>query len=190
MGRSKKRAQFLEEREQLGKIVFDACYLTGNFTLRSGTVATAYFDKYRFESNPVLLDRVVGALQTVLPPADTFDMLAGLELGGVPLAVMLAQRIQKPVVFVRKKAKEYGTRRLAEGTEIDGKRLLIIEDVVTSGGQVVLSTQDLRERGATVTDAVCVINRESSGAENLSDIDVTLHWLFTKSELERLGGVL
>lgn len=175
------------EKRELGKRVFDACYLTGEFTLRSGAIATEYFDKYRFESQPELLDAVANQLVSILPPLDTFDVLAGLELGGVPIAVMLAQKINRPVVFVRKKAKEYGTRRLAEGVEIAGKRLLVIEDVVTSGGQVILSTQDLRERGAKVTNAVCVINREAGGVEKLADVDVTLNWLFTKSELEEIG---
>lgn len=180
----------MHDVDQLGKDVFEACYLTGEFTLRSGVTATEYFDKYRFETDPKLLARVVDRMLHILPDLDSFEMLAGLELGGVPLAVMIAQRIDKPVVFVRKEAKTYGTCRLAEGTEIDGKRLLIIEDVVTSGGQVVLSTKDLRQRGATVTDAVCVINRESTGQENLSQIGVTLHWLFTKSQLEKLGGAV
>lgn len=170
----------------LAQRIFNASHLTGEFTLRSGVVANTYFDKYRFESDPKLLKEVATALLDVLP--DAYDVLAGLELGGVPLAVMLSQLTGKPVVFVRKEAKTYGTCRLAEGSEIEGKRLLVVEDVVTSGGQVVLSTQDLRERGGVVTDAVCVINREAGGVEKLAEVGVRLRPLFTKSELEASVG--
>ena len=174
-----------EKKKALAKRVFDASHLTGEFTLRSGVVANTYFDKYRFESDPILLKDVANALLDKLP--EEFDVLAGLELGGVPIAVMLSQLTGKPVVFVRKEAKAYGTCRLAEGTEIEGKRLLVVEDVVTSGGQVILSTQDLRDRGGIITDAVCVINREAGGDAKLADVGVNLRPLFTRSELESVG---
>lgn len=176
----------MTDRSGLAKRIFEASHLTGEFKLRSGVTASEYFDKYRFESDPVLLKDVAMALLDILPAE--YDVLAGLELGGVPIAVMLSQLTGKPVVFVRKEAKPYGTCRLAEGTEIAGKRLLVVEDVVTSGGQVILSTQDLRERGGIVKDAVCVINREAGGPEKLANVDVKLRPLFTKSELEATQG--
>jgi orotate phosphoribosyltransferase len=90
-----------------------------------------------------------------------------------------------PVCFVRKKAKEYGTRRLAEGADIAGKRVAVIEDVVTTGGQVALSTADLRDHGAIVDAAVVVIDRELGGRAALADIGVGLHALYTMQELQR-----
>src|SRR5690606_7311513 len=111
----------------------------------------------------------------------------GLELGGVPLAVMLGQLTGLPVVFVRKQAKPYGTMRLAEGGDIEGKRLLVVEDVVTSGGQVVASSKDLRERGAIVDSAVCVIDREAGGADALAAEGVALAALYTMDDLMRAG---
>lgn len=172
-------------REALASRIFEAAHLTGEFLLRSGVMANEYFDKYRFESDPVLLKDVATAMLDRLP--DGYDILAGLELGGVPIAVMLSQLTGKPVVFVRKEAKKYGTCRLAEGIDIAGKQLLVVEDVVTSGGQVILSTQDLRDRGAVVTDAVCVINREAGGDAKLAEVGVNLRPLFTKSELDAVG---
>ena len=151
--------------------------------MRSGATATEYFDKYLFESDPELLAEIGEALARLVPP-DT-EMLAGLELGGVPLAVLLGQITGLPVVFVRKEAKSYGTRRLAEGADIEGRKLLVVEDVVTSGGQVVLSSQDLRERGALVDSAVCVIDREAGGIDALAEHGVALAALFTMSELKR-----
>jgi len=158
----------------------EKCYLTGNFTLRSGIVSHEYFDKYQFESDPELLYEIAEGL-TKLLPEDT-EVLAGLEVGGIPIATMIAHLTKIPTCFVRKKAKEYGTAKLAEGTSIKGKRVTIIEDVVTSGGQIILSTADLRERGAIITHALCVIDREQGGREKLAEQGITLIPLFKKSE--------
>jgi orotate phosphoribosyltransferase len=128
------------------------------------------------------LVRAIGEALAPLVPAAT-DALAGLELGGVPLATVLSQVTGLPAVFVRKEAKSYGTCRLAEGTDIEGLRLTVVEDVVTSGGQVVTSCGDLRDRGATVEHALCVIDRESGGPEALAAIDIELRPLFRMSEL-------
>jgi len=174
------------DREGLARAIYDRTHLTGEFRLRSGAVSDEYFDKYLFESDPVLLRTIGEALVPLLPTGT--DALAGLELGGVPLATMLSQLTGLPAFFVRKEAKTYGTCRLAEGGELDGRRLTVVEDVVTSGGQVVTSCGDLRERGALVEHAVCVIDREAGGAKNLGDVDVELHPLFTMSELERAAG--
>ena len=96
------------------------------------------------------------------------DALAGLELGGVPLATMMSQVSGLPARFVRKEAKTYGTCRLAEGGELDGRRLCIVEDVVTSGGAILDAAVELRARGAVLGPVVCVIDRESGGVEKLA----------------------
>ena len=162
--------------------VYAASHLSGTFVLRSGRTADHYFDKYRFESDPVLLADIVAALVPLVP--DGVDGLAGLELGGVPLATMLSSETGLPAYFVRKEPKRYGTERVCEGGEVSGKRLLIVEDVVTTGGQIVLSAQDLRTEGATVENAVCVIDREGGGADVLAVEGIRLHALFTMHQLE------
>jgi orotate phosphoribosyltransferase len=168
-------------RDELAGEIVARCRLEGSFVLRSGQTASHYFDKYRFEADPRLLAAVARHLEPVVP-ADT-EVLAGLELGGVPIAVALSARTGLPVCFVRKKAKEYGTSRLAEGADIDGRRLLVVEDVVTTGGQVALSTQDLRDRGATVTTALCVIDRRDGSPTPLDDAHLDLRSLFTSADL-------
>lgn len=160
----------------------DIATLTGEFTLRSGLTATTYFDKYQFEAQPELLADVAEQMVGLIP-SDT-ELLAGLELGGVPVATALSLASGIPAVFVRKKAKEYGTAKLAEGPAIDGRRLTIVEDVVTTGGQVVISTGDLRERGASVATALCVIDREQGGAEAFAEVDLAMRSLFTRTDLE------
>jgi orotate phosphoribosyltransferase len=156
-------------------------HLTGTFVLRSGATSNQYFDKYRFESDPRLLREIAEAMAGLLP--SDADALAGLELGGVPLATMLSQVTGLPTGFVRKQAKPYGTRRLTEGVEAAGRRLVMVEDVVTSGGAVVDSCKALRAEGAEVAVAVCVIDREAGGPANLAAVGIELRPLFTMSQL-------
>jgi Orotate phosphoribosyltransferase len=105
--------------DDLAKAIYDASHLTGTFTLRSGVVSHEYFDKYLFESDPKLLARIGEALAPLVPP--NVDGLAGLETGGIPLAVILAQVTGLPSLFVRKEAKSYGTAKLCgRGTHRKG----------------------------------------------------------------------
>jgi len=141
----------------LARDIDACCRLTGEFTLRSGQVASEYFDKYLFESDPELLARVVEQMFRLVPE-DT-DLLGGLELGGIPIATMLSSRTGLPALFVRKKAKEYGTCKLAEGPDVAGRRVTVVEDVITTGGAVRDATRALRAAGATVEVVVCAIDR-------------------------------
>jgi orotate phosphoribosyltransferase len=170
----------------LARRVHEASHLTGTFVLRSGATSNEYFDKYRFESDPRLLRELAEAMAGLLP--EGADGLAGLELGGVPLATVLSQVTGLPAGFVRKQAKPYGTRRLAEGFDVAGRRLVVVEDVVTSGGAVVDSCRALRAEGAEVAVALCVIDREAGGRANLADIGVELRPLFTMTQLKAAAG--
>ena len=161
--------------------VHERAHITGHFVLRSGATSDEYFDKYLFEADPVLLRDICAELAGLVPPGA--DALAGLELGGVPIATMLSQVTGLPTLFVRKQAKTYGTCKLAEGPDFQGRRLVVVEDVVTSGGQVIASCADLRERGGVVTDVVCVIDREAGGREGLAAEGLQLHALFTMTQL-------
>ncbi|TDD59556.1 orotate phosphoribosyltransferase [Kribbella antibiotica] len=167
---------------ELGTRVYQTAHLTGEFLLRSGQTTGEYFDKYRFEADPVLLDELAAAM-VALVPADT-EVLAGLEMGGIPVVTALSRHTGLPCAFVRKKAKEYGTRRLAEGADVAGRRVTIVEDVVTTGGQIVLSTQDLRAAGAEINHAVCVINRNPTTPDPLTEAGLTLHALLTPADLK------
>lgn len=172
----------MNERESLAAAIYAAAHIEGDFTLRSGLRATEYFDKYQFEADPVLLRRIAQGLAALVPT--NTEVLAGLELGGVPIAVMLSQLTGIPALFVRKQAKTYGTCRLAEGGDVDGRQLLIVEDVVTTGGQIIVSADDLRTQGAVIDTALCVIDRESNGPEKLAAAGIVLEPLYRSSELE------
>ena len=171
----------MDERAALARDLYDTAHLTGTFTLRSGTVSDRYFDKYLFEADPLLLERVATGLAPLVP--DGTEALAGLELGGIPIVTALSRLTGLPARFVRKEAKAYGTCRLAEGGEVDGVRLTVVEDVVTTGGQALVSCRDLRDRGALVDHVLCVVDREAGGPEAFAAMGVELRALFRMSEL-------
>ena len=106
-------------------------------------------------------------------------------MGGIPIATALSIETGIPVVFVRKKAKEYGTCKLAEGTDFRNKRVCIIEDVVTTGGQILLSTEDLRVCKAKLGNVMCVIERNPEGRKKLKEAGLELKALFTMEELKK-----
>ena len=155
--------------------------MTGTFTLRSGRESSTYFDKYRFEADPALLARVAEQAARLIPE-DT-EVLAGLELGGVPVATALSLATGLPVAFVRKEAKTHGTAQLAEGAQVAGRRTLVIEDVITTGGQVASSTGNLRAGGALVEAVLCVIDRSSGIHPQLDAIGCRVISLLTDQEL-------
>jgi orotate phosphoribosyltransferase len=180
-------AQFpsLDASSELARRVHRACHLVGSFTLRSGRIATEYFDKYQFEADPVLLEGVAQRMAPLVPTST--EVLAGLEMGGIAIVTALSRITGLPAAFIRKQAKPYGTARLAEGADVAGREVTVIEDVVTSGGQIVLSTRDLRELGATVNVAVCAIDREEGGAEALAAERIILRAALTGNQLRAAG---
>ncbi|GGG78937.1 orotate phosphoribosyltransferase [Paenibacillus radicis (ex Gao et al. 2016)] len=169
------------EKIELAEEIYKASHLTGTFRLRSGKQSDHYFDKYLFESNPRLLAAIADKLAPLVPPGT--EVLAGLEMGGIPVATALSLKTGIPAAFVRKKAKEYGTCKLAEGIEIAGKNVCIIEDVVTTGGQILLSAEDLKQHGANVQAVVSVIEREAAGRANLEQAGLAFYSLLTMDEL-------
>lgn len=172
------------EKAELAKQIKESSFLTGEFTLRSGKTSSFYWDKYRFESDPLLLEAVVDELWKLLPLS--FEKLAGLEMGGIPLATLLSQKTGKPCVFVRKVAKTYGTCNLVEGGFKPGETAVVVEDVITVAGQVCASVKQMRELGLEVKQVICVIDRQQGGRENLKEIGCSLASVFTLAELERL----
>lgn len=168
----------------LARAVYDACHLSGEFTLRSGQTASQYFDKYLFESDPVLLRRVAEAMVTLLPDC---DVLGGMEMGGIPLVTVMSQMTGLPAVFVRKAPKEYGTRKAAEGVAVAGRRVVAVEDVVTTAGALVNGCLLLRQAGAVIDTALCAIDREQGGPANLAEAGVLLRPALRRSDLARFA---
>jgi len=167
--------------QELAEQIYLLSNLKGEFRLRSGQISNEYFDKYLFEGQPKILMAIAEAMSKFVPPET--EILAGLEMGGIPVVTMLSHVTGIPSVFIRKKQKEYGTCKLAEGGDVYGKQVVIIEDVVTSGGQILESAEELRALGAIIANVLCVIDRESGGKENLANKRLKLLPLFSMSEL-------
>ena len=170
-----------ESLQALIREIATASTLQGELRLRSGDTTTSYFDKYLFEGQPKILSRLASVMASLLP-ADT-ELLAGLELGGIPLATAISLHSGIPTVFVRKQAKAYGTAKAVEGPSIQGRRTTIIEDVVTTGGAIVDGAGKLREGGANVKTAVCAIWR-GANLTQLHNMGLELRWAVSKVELE------
>jgi orotate phosphoribosyltransferase len=169
-------------RSELAKKIFELSHITGEFKLRSGQISNEYFDKYRFESIPSVLRDIAEQMAPLVP--ESTQVIAGLEMGGIPIATMISQVTGIPCAFIRKKAKDYGTCLFAEGTEVSGKNLCLIEDVITTGGQVIESTSDLRNDSAIVENVLCVIYRGKGPANNLIEKNLNLQSLYTMAELK------
>jgi orotate phosphoribosyltransferase len=159
-------------------------YLEGDFVLRSGRRSRYYLDKYRFETRPELLralgERIAAVVGEHAPEA---ARLAGPELGAVALAAAGSLASGLPFLLVRKEAKEYGTAQRVEGEFEAGEEVCVVEDVVTSGGALISSVEALREAGLVCRTAVCVVDREEGGVDELARHAVRLRPLFTASQI-------
>ncbi len=169
------------DRTTLAQEIVKKSYLRGDFLLRSGLRSSEYFDKYRFESSPILLKAIAEHLCPMIP-RDT-EVLAGLELGGVPIATALSLLTGLPCAFVRKKAKDYGTLKIAEGADLADKKVCVVEDVITTGGQVLLSAKDLEAVGAKVIGIISVIYRGPEKTPSIPGLSIPVYSLFTKMDL-------
>lgn len=165
----------------LASRVVDAAYLEGDFVLRSGRRSRYYLDKYRFTTEPSLLRNIGVALASRLP-ADT-QRVAGPELGAVPLATAVSMETGLPSVLVRGESKSYGTERRFEGVLHPDENIVLIEDVVTTGGQAIESAIALREFGANVRLVLVVVDREEGAAEAMADAGFQFEALFTSTTL-------
>lgn len=169
--------------QALTKQIYEVSHLTGEFLLRSGKTSHEYFDKYQFEARPKLLESIASALIPLLP--DSYDLLGAMEMGGIPLATAISLKTGKEMVFIRKEAKAYGTCKFAEGPDIKNKKICLIEDVITTGGQVVISTGMLRDQGAEVENVVSVIDRSGGDHSKIEAAHLKLTSLLTMGKSAR-----
>lgn len=167
----------------LGERLMQASYLEGDFVLRSGKRSRFYLDKYLFETQPDLLRDIAAGLAAKLPVYEPFDLLAGPELGAVALVAALSLASGKPFVIVRKAEKEYGTKKLFEGRAEAGQRVVVVEDVVTSGGAALSALRGLRRAGLDVRGLLCVVDREQGGRAACEAEGVPFDPLFTAGGL-------
>jgi len=168
-------------REQLAQRIAQVSLLHGNFTLRSGRTSNYYLDKYRFETQPDVLIELGKMFAAKIQPGVT--RIAGAELGAVSLAAAAAMASGKPFVIIRNQKKDYGTSKLIEGVLNKGDKLLIVEDIMTTGGQVLEAVKTLRDAGAEIERIVAVIDRLEGARQNIEGAGLVFESLFTTSDL-------
>lgn len=168
----------------LGERLLAASYLEGDFVLRSGRRSKFYLDKYLFSTQPDLLRDIAAALAAKLPAYEPFDLLAGPELGAVAIVAATSLAAGKPFVIVRKGEKGYGTDKAMEGRAEAGQRVVMIEDVVTSGGAAIMAADKLRAADLDVAALLCVVDREDDGRTNIEAAGLTFDPLFTATALD------
>jgi orotate phosphoribosyltransferase len=168
-------------REELISRIKETAYLEGDFTLRSGKKSKYYLDKYLFETCPDIL-KALGA-EFAKHMSDDVTLIAGAELGGVALAAATAMETGKNWIIVRNSKKGYGTGKMVEGTLKADDVVLLVEDIATTGGQVIEAAKIITDAGAKVKKIVCTIDRKQGALENITEAGFTFDSLLTKEDL-------
>jgi len=168
-------------REELATRIAETAILHGEFTLRSGRKSTWYIDKYLFTTRPDILT----ALGTLFAEKilQTTTLLAGAELGGIPLVTTASMATGLPCIFIRNQKKEYGTSKQLEGKLSTSDRVIIVEDIATTGGQVLEAAKTIQGLGATVELIIAVIDRCEGARENIESAGFVFDSLFTAQDL-------
>jgi orotate phosphoribosyltransferase len=175
------------DRARLAAAIAQAALLRGTFTLRSGRTSHYYLDKYLFSTRPevlkdlaVLFAQRIAALELETGP---IHRLAGAELGGIPLVTAASMQTGKPCLFIRNQKKDYGTAKQLEGVLNAGDRVVMLEDVATTGGQALEAVGVLKDLSAHVVGVIATIDRQEGASENMAKSGVRFEALFTKADL-------
>lgn len=168
-------------REALANRIGATAILHGEFTLRSGRTSTWYIDKYLFTTQPDILSALGELFAEKIPKGTT--LLAGAELGGIPLVTTAAMASDLPCIFIRNQKKEYGTSNQLEGKLSSTDTVVIVEDVATTGGQVLEAATSIQDCGASVVAIIAVIDRCEGARENIESAGFVFESLFTTADL-------
>ena len=168
-------------RKQLIKRIKETAYLEGDFVLRSGKRSKYYLDKYLFETCPDILKALGKEFASHV--SDDVTLIGGAELGGVALAAAAAMECGKNWVIIRNSKKGYGTGKLVEGVLKAGDVVLLVEDIATTGGQVLEAAKVITEAGAKVKKIVAVIDRKQGASENIAQAGYKFESILTKDDL-------
>ncbi len=150
----------------------------GDFTLASGKKSSYYVDLRLVPSYPHQFRTMIKYLQNNIAESvglDSFDSLVSVPTGGLVIASALAIETVKPLIYVRSKPKDYGTSKSVEGQIHEGMKVVMIDDVATTGGSVVNAIKSLKEANITIEDAYVIVNRMEGADEALKELGVKLH---------------
>ena len=168
-------------KKELIKRIKETAYLEGDFVLRSGKRSKYYLDKYLFETCPDIL-RALGE-EFAKHVTEDVTLIAGAELGGVALAAATAMQTGKNWIIVRQSRKDHGTGKLIEGVLKPSDAVLLVEDIATTGGQVLEAAKVITDAGAKIKKIVCVIDRKQGAAENITQAGYKFESILSKDDL-------
>lgn len=168
-------------KEELAKRIREVAYLEGDFVLRSGRKSRFYIDKYLFETRPDILAEL--GLRLAGRVTGRTTRIAGAELGGVALAAAAAIAAKLPFIIVRNAKKDYGTSKMYEGGIEPGDVVLLVEDIATSGGQVLEAAKVLEAAGAEVEKIVAVVDRGQGAAVKIREAGYTFEAILDQNDL-------
>ena len=168
-------------REQLARRIADVALLRGEFTLRSGRKSSFYLDKYLFSTEPEILAELGRMFAERIPPGTT--RLAGAELGGIPLVTSASLASGLPCVFIRNQKKDYGTAKQLAGVLSKDDRVVIVEDVATTGGQVLEAAGVIASSGAAIVKIIATVDRLEGARQNIEHAGYAFDALFDIRDL-------
>ena len=169
-------------KKELAKHISEVAVLYGDFLLRSGQRSNYYIDKYLFTSNPEILSELGGWFESYARQHN-IQRLAGAELGGIPIVTAASLQTGLPAFYVRNKKKEYGSSKKIEGSFNKGDRVMLVEDICTTGGQIIEAANDIQSLGGQVDIIVSVIDREAGAKERINKAGFFYTCILTKSDL-------
>ncbi len=155
-------------------------FKTGEFTLTSGKKSNFYVDIKQASTNPKILAEIAREMKSLIKDE---SRIAGMELGAVPLAVAVSLESGLPYVIIRKRERSHGTGKLIEGNMKSGERILLVEDVTTSGSSLIKAVEIIRQAKGVVDRALVVVDREEGASELLEENGITLVPLVRVSEM-------
>ncbi len=167
--------------KQIAERIAEVSLLKGEFTLRSGRKSHYYLDKYLFSTQPDILAELGKMFAQRLPEGVT--KLAGAELGGIPLVSAASMASGIPCLFIRNQKKEYGTAKQLEGKLAADDKVVLVEDVCTTGGQILEAAKVIEAQGASILKIIGTIDREEGARANIEGAGYVFEALFTKTDL-------
>ena len=174
-----------ETMKRLADQIAEIAVLHGEFTLRSGRTSNYYLDKYLFSTRPGILKELGRLFAERIP--EGVQRLAGAELGGIPLVSAASMEAGLPCIFIRNSKKDYGTSKQLEGALEQGDRVVLLEDVATTGGQALEAAEIIRACGGEVVRVIATIDRLEGARENFESAGIPFESLFTRDDLGVTG---
>jgi len=175
-----------KERTELSRILHKIGAIKfGTFKLTSGRTSPYYIDLRIVPSFPDAFQRVCDLYIKLAEQelgTNSFDRIAGIPTAGIPFASIIAYHMKKPFLYIRPTAKLHGRERRIEGIIMPGNRVLLVDDLITTGLSLMKAAKAIRAEGGVITDALVLLDREEGGEAKLEKDNIKLHYLLTARE--------